>query len=123
MHLLTLLTSLFLVQPVAEYWLHRLVHSLLLQYHVDHHRMWSRGKYWDYIGDRAVRGAVLCLALLGWYTAAIMLLKYEITHTMVHRLPSSTRLHRHHFLHHRNQSCNYSFSAIWPDRLFGTLAE
>jgi sterol desaturase/sphingolipid hydroxylase (fatty acid hydroxylase superfamily) len=123
MHMLTLLISLFLVQPVVEYWLHRLVHDLLLQYHVDHHRNWSQGKYWNYVGDRAARGAVLCLALIGWYTAAFMLLKYEIMHTVVHRWPGFKRMHRHHFLHHRNPSCNYSFSAIWPDRLFGTLAE
>ena len=50
MHLLTLLISLFLVQPLAEYWLHRLVHVLCLQYHVDHHRNWSYGGDWAVCG-------------------------------------------------------------------------
>jgi hypothetical protein len=123
MHLLTLLISLFVVQPVVEYWLHRLVHYLLVEYHIDHHRNWGNGKYWDYNGDWAVRCVVAYFAILGWYTAALMLLKYEIMHTVVHRWPGFKRMHRHHFLHHHNKSCNYSFSAIWPDRIFGTLAE
>lgn len=24
-------------------------------------------------------------------------------------------------MHHRDATCNFSFSAVWPDKLFGTL--
>lgn len=121
MHLLALLTSLFIVQPLVEYWLHRLVHKVHLFYHVSHHVCWSGGKYWSYAGDWAARGGVVALALAGWHTAALMLLKYELTHLSAHIHPGFRYLHRHHFLHHRDTTCNFSFSAIWPDRLFGTL--
>ena len=123
MHVLTLLISLFVVQPLAEYGLHRLVHRLYVNYHIDHHTSWSFGTYWAYRGDWIVRGTVLTMALLQWYTAALLLLKYEVIHTLVHRLPGFRVLHRHHFLHHRDPTCNFSFSATWPDRLFGTLQE
>lgn len=120
MHLLTLLTSLFVAQPLVEYWLHRLVHRVYLNYHMHHHRRWSGGMYWSYAGDWAVRGCVVVLVLVGWHVAALMLLKYELTHLVAHVYPG-LYLHRHHFLHHRDPTCNFSFSAIWPDRLFGTL--
>ena len=123
MYVLTLLTSLFAVQPVVEYWLHRLVHRVQLYCHISHHLCWSRGKYWLYAGDWTVRGGVIVLVLAGWYTAALMLLKYELMHCCAHTCPGFRYLHRHHFLHHRDPTCNFSFSAIWPDRLFGTLSE
>ena len=121
MHFITLLTSLFVVQPLVEYWLHRLVHCGQLHYHIDHHLHWSKGKYWSYTGDWAARGAVVVLAFMGWYTAALMLLKYELTHMAAHSFPGLRYLHRHHFMHHRDATCNFSFSAVWPDKLFGTL--
>jgi sterol desaturase/sphingolipid hydroxylase (fatty acid hydroxylase superfamily) len=64
---------------------------------------------------------VLLLAGVRCYVAAIAVLKHELTHIAVHRMPGLRYLHRHHFLHHRNPECNFSFSAVWPDRLFGTL--
>lgn len=121
MHFITLLTSLFVVQPLVEYWLHRLVHCGKLHYHIDHHRHWSKGKYWSYSGDWNARGAVVVLVFMGWYTAALMLLKYELTHMAAHSFPGLRYLHRHHFMHHRDVTCNFSFSAVWPDKLFGTL--
>ena len=123
MQLLTLLISLFIVQPVVEYWLHRAVHWIKLEYHSSHHTSWSFGRYWSYRGDWACRVLILLLGCAGWYVAALALLKYEITHTAAHRMPGLRYLHRHHFLHHRNPIVNFSFSVIWPDRLFGTLEE
>ena len=116
-----LLMSLFIVQPLAEYWLHRAAHRMQLAYHVSHHTRNSRGRYWGYKGDAVCRLFVVVLVWYGQYTAALALIKYEITHIMVHRIPSLRYLHRHHFIHHRNPDVNYSFGATWPDRLFGTL--
>jgi len=121
MWLITVLISLFAVQPLLEYGLHRFVHHIALMYHTDHHRKWSGGTYWSYEGDWNVYLLVALAVLLRWHIAALMLLKYEIAHVVAHACPGSY-LHRHHFIHHRKPQCNYSFSAIWPDRLFGTLA-
>lgn len=123
MYFLSLLISLFLVQPVVEYWLHRLAHRLLWSYHTEHHTHTSKGQYWTYSGDWGVRGMALCLALMGWYTAAIMLLRHDLMHTVSHRFAGLRYLHRHHFLHHLNRQYNFSFSAIWPDWMFGTLQQ
>lgn len=122
MHLLMLLFLLFVIQPLIEYWLHRLVHRVHLTYHAEHHRHWSGGKYWRYTGDWAARAAIAACALAGWHTTALMLLKYELVHSAIHIYPGFRYLHRHHFLHHRNADCNFTFSAIWPDRLFGTAS-
>lgn len=121
MHVLTLLVVLFIIQPIAEYWLHRLAHWAQLTYHLSHHKFSSHGRFWGYQGDWTCQFLIAMLALCGWYTAALTLLKYEASHTIVHRTPGLRYLHRHHFLHHRHPSKNFSFSAIWPDRLFGTL--
>jgi len=121
MDIWTLLISLFIVQPVLEYWAHRLTHILQLRYHLDHHHNWSHGKFWLYTGDWYGRVLVGIFVLLGWHIAALMLAKEEVMHTLAHRYPGFRYLHRHHFLHHRNPACNFSFSAVWPDRLFGTL--
>ena len=123
MQLLLLLISLFFLQPIAEYWLHRFVHWIKLGYHASHHVGNSQGRYWQYEGDDLCRVLILVLALFEWYTAALALLKYEVMHTAAHRVPGLRYLHRHHFIHHRNAKVNFSFSAVWPDRLFGTLAE
>ena len=123
MQLITLLTSLFIAQPLVEYWLHRVVHRVHMHYHAHHHRHWSGGRYWSYAGDWAARGCIVVLVLVGWHVAALMLLKYELAHLAAHVYPGFRYLHRHHFLHHRDATCNFSFSAIWPDRLFGTLSE
>jgi len=122
MSVVNLLISLFVVQPLLEYWVHRAVHVLNVQWHRVHHRSYRRGTYWSYRGRRTVRLAVLLLAYVGWYTAALMVLKYELAHIMVHRMPRLRYWHRHHFLHHTNPDVNFGFSAMWPDRLFGTLS-
>ena len=121
MQFIVLLISLFVAQPIAEYWLHRFVHFMRLEYHMSHHAYSSHGKYWGYKGDFTCRMLIVMLAVHGYHVAALALLKYEVTHTAVHRVPGLRYLHRHHFLHHRKPNVNYSFSAIWPDRLFGTL--
>ena len=121
MHVLTLLISLVIVQPLLEYWIHRVVHVLDLEFHIDHHRHYSRVAYWRYRGNSCVWVISIVLGLIGWYTAALMVLRYEIVHIAAHRVPSLRPLHRHHFAHHRNHNVNFGVSAIWPDRLFRTI--
>ena len=58
--------------------------------------------------------------VMKYYLTATVLLKYELTHTISHIYPGNY-LYQHHKLHHKFKKGNYSFSAIWPDKLFGTL--
>ena len=65
----------------------------------------------------------MCVLLLavGYTVPVVFLLKYELTHIFCHcRVAKDHVLHRHHVLHHMHPNCNYSFSAIWPDLVFGT---
>lgn len=121
MSVVTLLISLFVVQPLLEYWVQRAMHIYNVQWHAAHYRQYGRGKYWSYRGSRATRLFVLLLIYVRWNTTALMVLKYELAHIIVHRMPGLRHWHRHHFLHHTNPSVNFGVSAMWPDRLFGTL--
>ena len=60
--------------------------------------------------------------IMKYYLPAIILLKYEFIHTNSHACPGNY-LYQHHKLHHKFKKGNYSFSAVWPDKLFGTLLE
>ena len=113
---------LFVVQPVAEYWIHRAVHMFRLQEHMQHHACFSLGRYWDFYFEPIVWFTIILCILSKQHTIACMILKHSITHYLVHRKPSLRFLHRHHFMHHRDATCNFCFSALWPDYIFGTLA-
>ena len=114
-----LLMSLFAVQPLVEYWLHRFVHAIRLPYHVAHHKNYGSGAYQSYAGDAVAWGIIAVLLVAGQPWWALAAFKYEITHLLSH-IDASNEQHAHHRMHHRNPHCNYSFSVVWPDRLFGT---
>ena len=120
MEILQYTIILLLVQPLAEYFFHRLTHIYSIKYHIEHHKKWSDILYHNYIGDYYVRSFILCLFIMKYYLIAIIVLKYELTHTISHIYPDNY-LYKHHKLHHKYKKVNYSFSAVWPDKLFGTL--
>ena len=120
MNILLYMITLLFIQPLSEYFFHRFTHTYIIKYHFDHHKKWSDIMYDNYTGDRNVRGFILCLFIMKYYLFAIILIKYEFTHTISHVYPGNY-LYQHHKLHHKYKTGNYSFSAVWPDKLFGTL--
>ena len=120
MYILLNTVILFFVQPLTEYIFHRFTHVYLIKYHCDHHKKWSVILYNNYTGDHYMRSFILCLFVMKYYLTATILLKYELTHTISHIYPENY-LYQHHKLHHKFKKGNYSFSAVWPDKLFGTL--
>jgi len=108
------------VQPLVEYWGHRLLHRVGNDYHREHHAVYGGTK--DYPGDWYVRGlcALLLCAAPSWCELWMGLAKYEAMHCLAHTTWGLHGLRQHHLLHHARHNCNYSFSATWPDRLFGT---
>lgn len=108
--------ALFLLAPLGEYVLHRAAHKLRIRYHLDHHVNWKGSRFVHYAGDWSVRlSCVVCLWQRCWLLAA-MLLQYEISHTLRHVWNSA-----HHRGHHVRPDTNFGVSAVWPDKLFGTL--
>lgn len=69
-----------------------------------------------------MRSFILCLFVMKYYLSTIILLKYELIHTISHVHPGNY-LYQHDKLHHKFKKGNYSFSTIWPDKLFVTLLE
>ena len=122
MNIILYVVILFFIQPLTEYILHRVTHVYLIKYHQDHHKRWSDTLYDNYTGDHYIRSFILCLFVMKYYLPAIILLKYELVHTISHVYPGNY-LYQHHKLHHKFKKGNYSFSAVWPDKLFGTLLE
>jgi len=120
MNVIGLFILLFVFQPLLEYGVHRVVHIYHIQYHHDHHRIWSATLYKKYNGDAHVRYFIIILFIMRYYIPAIALLKYEVTHTLAHIYPNNY-LYRHHFWHHQYSNKNFAFSAVWPDKLFGTF--
>ena len=114
--------SLFVLQPVVEYALHRFLHTTCERWHMQHHQKFTHGVYWSYSSHKFMCIVILTLCCFRWYILACMLMKYEIAHLASHRLPWLRHWHRHHFLHHRMPNVNFGFSAMWPDRIFGTLS-
>ena len=129
MNLLILCAHLFVTQPLVEYWLHRWLHTaryagirFAIEHHASHHTYNQKEhSYNRYRGDAKVW--VLCAIFggAGYYIPMLFLLKYEALHIFSHACPHHY-LYRHHRAHHRLPVHNYSFSAVWPDRVFGTHA-
>ena len=122
MNIVLAIVSLFIVQPLLEYILHRLFHYYLLSYHQSHHKKWTGSLFEQYVGDNNVRYAIILLFIIKYYYFAIVLFKYEYNHILSHKYHSHY-LFKHHLIHHRRKNCNYAFSATWPDKLFGTFIE
>ena len=117
-----LFALLFILQPLIEYFGHRVVHIYRYHYHIAHHRTWSGGSYSSYGADTYVLLFIIGALYTRHYKTGLVLLKYEVTHTMAHICPSYY-MYRHHQLHHTHPGNNFAFSVMWPDRLFGTFIE
>lgn len=122
MNIVKLSFAVFVLQPIVEYWVHRAVHRFRLQEHLEHHANFSLGHYWRFRAETIVCIAMALSVVSQNFIMFCMILRHAIGHAIVHRTPSLRFLHRHHFLHHRDPSCNFCFTALWPDRLFGTLS-
>lgn len=109
---------LFVLQPLAEYLIHRGCHAFRIQYHLDHHRT-PFLRYDPSFAPYLASAAGLYLLPRFWLLW-LALAKYQLSHTLSHYWWNVD----HHRAHHKNWGCNYSFSAdgAWVDRLFGTLA-
>ena len=119
MNLIHTLLWMFVLQPLVEYWLHRLAHHFCVKMHVEHHHIYKGNTYSKYAGHTFAWCIIIsCLALKQW-VLAFAVLKYEVMHTLTHH--PSHYMYRHHFMHHHNPRCNFGVSASWPDYVFGTL--
>ena len=124
---------LFMAQPLVEYFIHRLLHirhkyswiyKKAALYHKSHHdRFINLTNYSKYYGGHSI----YLIVGSGYYIFPdawllwMCLLKYEISHTLVHAYPDLfVSYANHHKIHHLYPKYNYSFSAIWPDKLFNT---
>ena len=128
MNLMVLCAHIFVTQPLVEYWLHRWLHTMrshagarsAIEYHSSHHTQ-TKHSYNRYRGDANVWVLCAILGLMGYYIPMLFIVKYEAVHVLSHAWPHHY-LYRHHRTHHQFPMYNYSFSAVWPDRVFGTHA-
>jgi len=119
MQFLIFLALIFVIQPVVEYWLHRLAHRFKVNTHVSHHSMYKGKQYSTYAGHAFAWCIIIGLLAFKRWLIALAVLKYEVIHTLSH-CPGHY-MYRHHYMHHHNPHCNFGVSAVWPDSLFCTL--
>lgn len=122
------LVALFVLQPVIEYGIHRFLHFNLdpSGYHKEHHAIFHSRPYSKYMGDKNMYliSAIGYYFIPQWYLLWLGIMKYEIFHMIIHRYPNLfPKLSDHHKFHHVDFRYNQSFSAIWPDKLFGTYKD
>ena len=116
------LCAMLVVQPCAEYWLHRLAHAFHLHTHVSHHALYHNKRFPTYSGNTCTWCVIIGLALAQQWLLCAMVLQYEVVHTFSHR-QKAFYMHEHHAMHHKAATCNYGVSAAWPDAVFGTRAQ
>lgn len=118
----TYILLLLVLQPCAEYWLHRLAHACHLHTHVSHHALYYNRRFATYSGNVCTWCTILGLAVAQQWLLCAMLLQYEVVHTLSHR-QQTFYMHEHHAMHHKNATVNFGVSAAWPDYVFGTRAQ
>ena len=118
------------IQPLLEYIFHRKVHINqkydLFQIHKAHHIDIHQKKY-DHSLLNNMNYAV-CLAPLYFLSygeyAWLGIMKYQLGHYMLHRYPYIyPELTKFHMVHHQNPKVNYTVTAMWPDKVFGTYSK
>jgi hypothetical protein len=129
--LLKIIVILFGLQPLVEYTIHFFLHNSYFKsktllnpvyYHHSHHLLFKNiNNYVHYNGavDTYLFVGVVWFIFPSYWIIWIGILKYEISHFLIHRYniqPYSL----HHKIHHLHPKYNYSVTAIWPDRVFNT---
>ena len=114
-----LFTFYFICYPIAEYFIHLILHKTNNWIHKKHHIKYHSKTF-------SIEKTPLLLASIftysQYYHSAICLLIYWTVHTLIHIKPQLIpKLYKHHHLHHIHNNCNYSVSFIWPDILFRTI--
>ena len=114
-----LFTFYFIYYPIAEYFIHLILHKTNNWIHKKHHIKYHSKTF-------SIEKTPIILAsiftYIQYYHSAICLLIYWNVHTLIHLKPHwIPKLYKHHHLHHIHNNCNYSVSFIWPDILFRTI--
>ena len=117
--IINLLLFYFILFPITEYLIHRLLHYTNNYIHKKHHIKYHTNTF-------SIEKTPLILAstliYLQYYHSANCFIIYWIIHTTIHLQPQFLpKLYSHHHLHHKYNHCNYAVSTIWPDYLFNTI--
>jgi sterol desaturase/sphingolipid hydroxylase (fatty acid hydroxylase superfamily) len=119
---------LFVIQPLFEYILHRNVHLSnmdLFKIHKQHHIDIHQKKYNSSITVNLLYSLLtlpICFVEYGEFLW-LGLFKYQLGHLILHLYPFLfPQLSRFHQVHHKNPKVNYTVTAMWPDKVFGTYA-
>lgn len=114
---------LFIIQPAAEYAAHRALHVFKIKAHMEHHRVITKENYDNYVPSNIPT----FMSVLGWIVVPKLallwacILKYQLTHFLVHSSDVLPRLKRHHMIHHLcDPRVNFGFSEMWIDDILGT---
>jgi sterol desaturase/sphingolipid hydroxylase (fatty acid hydroxylase superfamily) len=118
---------LFIIQPLLEYGAHRKIHLHkdydILQIHKTHHKVIHQKKYNNSIFKNILSSILtlpICYAPYGEYVW-LSFFKYQLAHLILHKYPFVfPQLSKFHAIHHVNPKVNYTITAMWPDKVFGT---
>lgn len=114
---------LFVIQPAIEYAGHRALHIFKIKSHMEHHRVITRENYGSYVPSHipTFMAAVGWILSPSWALLWICIMKYQLTHYLVHSSDVFPKLKKHHMVHHLSDPrINYGFSERWIDDLMGT---
>lgn len=127
----------FVLASLAEYWVHRLMHSprqtKIGERHLDHHRRNdAQGVFWEFLDY--VKGTVIAMCLmffvsleagLAWFSGAIVYAAFSAyAHQLQHENPTKCFWMKMpvHYVHHKYGMWHHNFGLAvdWWDHAFGT---
>jgi sterol desaturase/sphingolipid hydroxylase (fatty acid hydroxylase superfamily) len=128
--MLQMFIFLFVFQPLIEYTVHRYIHatnknsdSSLNKIHKRHHNDIHLQRYNNspFIN---LLSSVITFPLYFVYCGNYIwcgFFKYQLGHLTLHYYPFLfPQLSQFHAIHHKNPKVNYTLTAMWPDKIFGT---
>jgi sterol desaturase/sphingolipid hydroxylase (fatty acid hydroxylase superfamily) len=118
---------LYIIQPLLEYIIHRNIHRYknydLFQIHKKHHMAIHNNNYNNSLLINCFSSIItfpICFYTWGDYIW-LGFFKYQLGHLTLHYYPFLfSQLSQFHAIHHRNPKVNYTLTAMWPDKIFGT---
>jgi sterol desaturase/sphingolipid hydroxylase (fatty acid hydroxylase superfamily) len=127
----------FVLASLAEYWVHRLMHSprktKIGERHLDHHRRNdAQGVLWEFLDY--VKGTVIAMGLmffvswqagLAWFLGALSFAAFSAyAHQLQHENPTKCFWMKMpvHYVHHKYGMWHHNFGLAvdWWDHVFGT---
>lgn len=115
---------LFIIEPIGEWTIHKLLHKLNIWNHLSHHEEVTDNnlkkiqnitlEYWPIF-------PIVIFYYCNYIILSLCFLKYYVVHSIIHFYPNIMQgLTIHHETHHKYSKYNFCVSTIWPDILFNT---